>query len=336
MNQHKVSFRSRRSLFVAALLTVVVGASPMMMADSAAQTWPAKPIKLLVGFPAGGASDVMARLVADRLGQALGQTIIVDNRPGAAGTLAAATAARSAPDGYTLLLASPTAITLAPSTMADRIQYNPAKDLVPVTQVARYPLFLIANPALGVKNVPDFLQMARRDPGKINFASFGLNTSGGLATEMVKLLAKVDVTHVPFNGSAPAIQALLGGHVDLMFDTAVTALPLIKSGKVVVLAISSAQRTGLAKDLPTFAEAVPGFEADSWVGLMAPAGTSPEFVARLQKEVAKFVIAPDVQDRFSTLGAEAVASTPQDFAQFLRDETARYARLVKEANLKIE
>ena len=301
-----------------------------------AQAWPSKPLKLLVGFPAGGASDVMARLIADRLGQALGQPVVVDNRPGAAGTLAASTAARSAPDGYTLLLASPTAITLAPSTMADRINYNPAKDLVPITQVAHYPLFLIANPALGVKTVPALLDKARAQPGKINFASFGANTSGGLATEMIKLMAKVDVLHVPFNGSAPAIQALLGGNVDLMFDTAVTALPLIKSGKVVVLGVSSARRTRLAPELPTVAEAIPGFEADSWNGLMAPAGTPPEVVDRIQKEVARFVATAEVTERFANLGADGVGSTPAAFAQFLRDETSRYARLVKEANLKIE
>lgn len=326
----------RRSISSFALSLALAALVPFAATPAAAQGWPSKPIRLLVGFPAGGASDVMARLVADRLGQALGQSIIVDNRPGAAGTLAASTAARSPGDGYTLLLASPTAITLAPTTMADRIQYSPTKDLIPISQVARYPLFLITNPSLGVKSVPELLQKARQQPGKINFASFGLNTSGGLATEMVKLLAKVDLTHVPFNGSAPAIQALLGGHVDLMFDTAVTALPLIKNGKVVVLAVSSAKRTSLAGELPTFGETVAGFEADSWVGLMAPAGTDPGFVGRIQQEVAKFVVTKDVQERFSALGAEAVASTPEEFTQFIRDETARYARLIKEANLKLE
>jgi tripartite-type tricarboxylate transporter receptor subunit TctC len=184
--------------------------------------------------------------------------------------------------------------------------------------------------------VPALLDKARAQPGKINFASFGANTSGGLATEMIKLMARVDVLHVPFNGSAPAIQALLGGNVDLMFDTAVTALPLIKSGKVVVLGVSSAKRTRLAPELPTVGEAIPGFEADSWNGLMAPTGTPPEIVDRIQREVAKFVVTPDVTERFANLGADGVGSTPKDFAAYLRDETSRYARLVKEANLKIE
>jgi tripartite-type tricarboxylate transporter receptor subunit TctC len=336
MTRQDPRYPMRRSLLVAATMMVSLLLAPPAIRPATAQAWPTKPIKLLVGFPAGGASDVMARLIADRLGQALGQPVVVDNRPGAAGTLAASTVARAAPDGYTLLLASPTAITLAPSTMADRINYQPGKDLVPITQVARYPLFLIANPALGVKTVPALLEKARAMPGKLNFASFGANTSGGLGTEMIKLLARVDVLHVPFNGSAPAIQALLGGNVDLMFDTAVTALPLIKSGKVVVLAVSSAQRTRLATDLPTVAEAIPGFEADSWIGVMAPAGTAAEIVNRVQLEVARFVATPDTIERFSGLGADAVASTPVDFARFLRDETARYAKLVKEANLKIE
>lgn len=328
--------RSRRALAVAAATVAALALYAPGFNHASAQAWPNRPVKILVGFPAGGASDVMARFVADRLSRALGQPFVVDNRPGAAGTLAASLAAHATPDGYTLLLASPTAITLAPATMADRINYNPAKDLLPISQVARYPLFLIANPALGVKSVPALLDRARAQPGKLNFASFGANTSGGLATEMVKLLGKVDLLHVPFNGSAPAIQALLGGNVDLMFDTAVTALPLIGSGKVTVLAVSTARRTALAPDLPTVAEAIPGFEADSWVGLMAPAGTPPEVIERTAAEVARFVAAADVRERFTGLGADSVGSSPKDFAQFLREETQRYGRLVKEANLRID
>ncbi|MBK7791313.1 MAG: tripartite tricarboxylate transporter substrate binding protein [Betaproteobacteria bacterium] len=301
-----------------------------------APAWPDKPLKLLVGFPAGGASDLMARLVADRLGAALGQPVVVDNRPGAAGTLAASLAAKAAPDGYTLLLASPTAITLAPTTMAGKLSYDPVRDLAPITMVNRYPLILVANPQLGVKTFPEFLAKARAQPGKINFGSFGANTSGGLATEMIKLMGKVDVLHVPFNGGAPATQALLGGTVDLSFDTVVTALGNVKAGKLVPLAVSGAKRTTLAPDLPTVAETLPGFEADSWTGLMAPAGTPPPVIARIQSEVAKMLASPEIRERFAGMGAEGVGNRPEEFAAYLREETARYAKLVREANLKLD
>jgi tripartite-type tricarboxylate transporter receptor subunit TctC len=324
-----------RRLAIGALATLALAAiAPVAHAQDPA--WPAKPLKLLVGFPAGGASDLMARLVAERLGNALGQPVVVDNRPGAAGTLAASLAAKSAPDGYTLLLASPTAITLAPTTMAGRLQYDPVRDLVPITQVNRYPLILVAHPNLRVKTFPEFLDKARSQPGKLNFGSFGANTSGGLATEMIKLMAKVDVLHVPFNGGAPATQALLGNNVDLAFDTVVTALANVTAGKLVPLAVSSAKRTALAPELPTVAETLPGFEADSWTGLMAPAGTPPAIVARIQAEVATMLATPDMKERFAKMGAEAVASRPVDFASYLAAETARYARLVREANLKLE
>jgi tripartite-type tricarboxylate transporter receptor subunit TctC len=202
--------------------------------------------------------------------------------------------------------------------------------------VNRYPLILIASPTLGVKTFPEFLAKARAQPGKINFGSFGANTSGGLATEMIKLMAKIDVAHIPYNGGAPAMQALLGGHIDLFFDTVVTALQNVKAGKVVPLAVSGAKRTSLAPDLPTVAETLPGFEADSWTGLMVPAGTPPEVVARLQAEVAKMLASSDVKEKFATMGAEGVGNSPAEFAKYLAEETARYAKLVKEANLKLE
>ncbi len=331
---HTPSSRPRRRFARALCAAAALAAAPVALAQGPA--WPDRPIKLMVGFPAGGASDLMARLVAERLGAALGQPVVVDNRPGAAGTLAASLVAKSPGDGYTLVLASPSAITLAPTTMAGKINYDPAKDLVPVTQVNRYPLILLATPAMGVKTFAEFLAKARANPGKINFGSFGPNTSGGLATEMLKLMAKVDVLHVPFNGGAPLNQALLGGTVDLAFDVMVTGLTNVKAGKLVPLAVSSAKRTSLAPELPTVAEFLPGFEADSWTGLMAPAGTPSAVVARLQQEVAKMLATQDLKDRFATMGAEGVGSTPADFAKMLADETERYARLVREANLKLE
>ncbi len=316
----------------------VLGASLALAATGArAQAWPSQPIKILVGFPAGGASDVMARLIAAKLSAGLGgHPVIVDNRPGAAGTLAASLTARAPADGYTLVLASPTAITLAPSTMQGKITYAPDKDLVPISMVARYPLFLVAHPQLGVKNAAEFVAKAKANPGKINFASFGTVTSGGLAVEQIKLMAGIDVLHVPFNGSAPALQALMGGNVDLMFDTAVTALPNIRAGKLVGLGVASPARSPLAPELPTVAEGVPGFEADSWNGLMAPVGTPQPVIARIQAEVARFVHDADVKERFATLGADPLGNKPAEFARFIQDETVRYARTVREARIKVE
>ncbi len=318
-------------------LGAAAGAAVLAPRANAQAAWPGgQPIKIMVGFPAGGASDVMARIIANKLSQGLGVPVVVDNRPGAAGTLAASLTAKAAPDGHTLLLASPTAITLAPSTLAGKISYAPDKDLAPVSMVAKYPLFLVAHPQLGVRNAAELLQKAKAAPGKLNFASFGPVTSGGLAVEQLKLKAGIDVLHVPFNGSAPALQALMGGNVDVMFDTAVTALPNIRAGKLVGLGVASPQRSPLAPDLPAVADAVPGFEADSWNGLMVPAGTPPQVVARLQAEVARFVRDADVKERFATLGADPVGNSTADFAQFLRAETAHYTRLVQEARIKVE
>jgi tripartite-type tricarboxylate transporter receptor subunit TctC len=317
----------------AAALTFAVALSAT---SAGAQNWPSQPIKFLVGFPAGGASDVMARLVAQKLGERLGVTVVIDNRPGAAGTLAASLAVQAPADGYTLLLGSPTAITLAPSTLAGKITYDPAKDLVPVSKVAHYPLFLVARNEFGVKSAAEFVAKAKAEPGKINFGSFGIVTSGGLAVEEVKIKAKVDVLHVPYNGSARALQALFGGEIDIMFDTAITALPNMRSGKLVGLGVASLERSPLAPDMPPVADAIPGFEADSWNGLMVKAGTPKAIVDRLQTEVAALVRDPEVVKKFATLGAVPVGNNAAEFAAFLREETDRYTKLVKAANIKVE
>ena len=327
------SFRRISRIAAVSAFAALMGLSS---AWSQTAAWPSRPIKILVGFPPGGASDVMARLIANKLGPALGGSVVVENRPGAAGTLAASLTARSPADGYTLLLASPTAITLAPSTMVGKINYDPAKDLLPISMVAKYPLFLVARPGLGVKNMAELVQKARKEPGKINFASFGTVTSGGLAVEQLKLMAGINVLHVPFNGSAPALQALMGDNVDLMFDTAVTAMPLIRSGRLIGLAVSSPGRSPMAPDLAPVADVVPGFEADSWNGLMAPAGTPAAIIEQIQAAIAKFVNDKDLTERFATLGADPVGNSTADFAKFLKAETIQYGRTVKEANIKVE
>jgi tripartite-type tricarboxylate transporter receptor subunit TctC len=329
-------FYTFKRIFRIAAVSAFAALMGMSSAWSQTAAWPSRPIKILVGFPPGGASDVMARLIANKLGPALGGSVVVENRPGAAGTLAASLTARSPADGYTLLLASPTAITLAPSTMVGKINYDPAKDLLPISMVAKYPLFLVARPGLGVKNMAELVQKARKEPGKINFASFGTVTSGGLAVEQLKLMAGINVLHVPFNGSAPALQALMGDNVDLMFDTAVTAMPLIRSGRLIGLAVSSPGRSPMAPELAPVADVVPSFEADSWNGLMAPAGTPAAIIEQIQAAIAKFVNDKDLTERFATLGADPVGNSTADFAKFLKAETIQYGRTVKEANIKVE
>lgn len=326
-------------VFHAVRATALALAVALSAASAGAQSpanWPTQPIKIMVGFPAGGASDVMARLVAQKLGERLGVSVIIDNRPGAAGTLAAALTVQAPADGYTLLLGSPTAITLAPSTLAGRIQYDPEKDLLPISKVAHYPLFLVARNEFGVKTAAEFVAKAKANPGKINFGSFGVVTSGGLAVEEVKLKAGVDVLHVPYNGSARALQAMFGGEIDIMFDTAITAMPNMRSGKLVGLGVASLERSPLAPDMPPVAEAIPGFEADSWNGLMARTGTPKPIIDRLQKEIAQLVRDPDIINRFATLGAVPIGNTTTEFAAFLREETDRYTKLVKAANIKVE
>ncbi len=298
--------------------------------------YPSKPIRIVVPFPAGGTTDILARAVALKLTETGGQPVVVDNRPGAGGNIGAELVAKSAPDGYTLLMGTVGTHAINPVLYA-KIPYDPQRDFAPVILVAGVPNVLVVNPALPVNSVQELIAYGKANPGKLNFASSGSGTSIHLSGELFKSMSGVPMTHVPYKGSAPALTDLLGGQVQLMFDNLPSALPHIKAGKLRALAVTGAQRAPALPDVPTVAEAgLPGFEASSWFGLLAPAGTPKDIIARLHAEVAKWLATPEARNRLAAQGANAVGNSPEEFAQFIATETVKWRRVVKESGAKIE
>jgi tripartite-type tricarboxylate transporter receptor subunit TctC len=314
-----------------------IGASLALVAAwASAQTYPAKPIRIVVPFPPGGATDILARDVAQKLSEAWGQQVIVDNRPGAGGNIGSELVAHSAPDGYTLEMGTVGTHAINASLYA-RMPYDHVKDFAPVILVAGVPNVLVVNPAVPANSVAELIAYAKANPGKLNFASSGNGTSIHLSGELFKVMAGVQMTHIPYKGSAPAMQDLLGGQVQLMFDNLPPSLPQIKAGKVRALAVTSLTRAPALPDVPTVAEAgLPGFEASSWFGILAPAGTPPAIVARLNAEIAKWLATPEAKEKLSKQGANAAGGTPEDFAKHIAAETAKWAKVVKDSGAKID
>ncbi|MEO8675947.1 MAG: tripartite tricarboxylate transporter substrate binding protein [Casimicrobiaceae bacterium] len=303
---------------------------------ASAQTYPAKPIRLVVPFPPGGATDILARDVAQKLTEAWGQQVIVDNRPGAGGNIGSELVAKAAPDGYTLEMGTVGTHAINASLYA-KMPYDHVKDFAPVILVAGVPNVLVVNPALPANSVAELIAYAKANPGKLNFASSGNGTSIHLSGELFKFMAGVQMTHVPYKGSAPALQDLLGGQVQLMFDNLPPSLPQIKAGKLRALAVTSLTRAPALPDVPTMAEAgLPGFEASSWFGVLAPAGTPPAIVTKLNAEIAKWLATPEAKERLSKQGANAAGGTPEDFAKHIAAETAKWAKVVKDSGAKID
>jgi len=304
--------------------------------DTCAQTYPTKPVRILVPFPPGGPADALARLVGDRLSQAFGQPFVVENKPGAGGNIGMEQGAKAAPDGYTLTLAPTGNLTIAPS-LYSKLPYDPAKDYAPITVIASVPNVLIVNPGVPAKSLAELIALAKAKPGTLNYASPGNGSGPHLAGELLKSMAGIDIVHVPFNGVGPATTAVLAGDVQLFFAQSSAALPHVKTGKVVALGVASPRRIAAAPDLPTIAESgLPGFEVTSWYALVAPAGTPPVIVDRLHAEIAKALAAPDVREKIATLGAEPVGNTPAEFAAMQRTEAARWAKLAREANIRAD
>ncbi len=298
--------------------------------------YPTKPIRLVVPFPPGGATDILARNVAQKLTEAWGQQVIVDNRPGAGGNIGSELVAKSAPDGYTLVMGTVGTHAINASLYA-KMPYDHVKDFVPVILVAGVPNVLVVNPSVPVNSVAELIAYAKANPGKLNFASSGNGTSIHLSGELFKVMAGVQITHIPYKGSAPALQDLLGGQVQLMFDNLPPSLPLIKAGKLRALAVTSATRAAALPDVPTMAEAgLPGFEASSWFGVLAPAGTPPAIVAKLNAEIGKWLASPDAKEKLLAQGANAAGGTPEDFAKHIQAETAKWAKVVKESGAKVD
>src|SRR5262249_14792135 len=301
-----------------------------------AQSYPSKPIRLIVPFAAGGGNDNIARLVGKRLNESLGQPLVIDNLPGAGGVLGAELAAKSAPDGYTLFLGGVGSHAVNPN-LIEKLSYDPIRDFAPVILLARAPLILVVHPSVPAPTFAEFVAYARKNPGKLNFASNGNGSSAQLAAVMFDSMAGADMVHVPYRGLAPALTDLLSGQVQLMFSSVVAILPHIKAGKLRALAVTGEKRLTSLPDVPTVAESgFPRFEASSWYGILAPAGTPREIVTRLNTEFRKALEQPEVRKTLLGDGAEPVGGTPEEFAAFIRSEKERMGKLIRDAKIRLE
>jgi tripartite-type tricarboxylate transporter receptor subunit TctC len=324
---------TRRAVVRLGLLALATGA--LAVPGTAAAAYPDKPIRLIVPFPPGGATDVIGRVMAMRLTTALGQSVIVDNRGGASGNIGADAVAKAAPDGYTLLLGAVTSHSINATLEKATIKYNFEKDLVPVAIVGSVPLVFVVHPSVPVKTLKELIAYAKSKPGELSFASSGAGGPQRLAGEMFKRAAGVDMMHVPYKGSGPAMTDLIGGQVLTMVETVPAALPHIKAGKLRPLAVTTAQRISMLPDVPTAGEAgLPGFEVGSLFGILAPAGTPREIVARLNTEVLKLLALPEVKEQLLAQGAYAMSTTPEQAAARIHQEVEMWAGVIREANVK--
>ena len=323
-------------------LVLAAGASLLpTFGVSAQDTWPSKPVRIVVPFAPGGTTDILARAIAPELQQAFGQTFLVDNKPGAGGNIGADTVAKSAPDGLTLLMGTVGTHAINQS-LYPKLPYDPIKDFAPITLVAGVPNVLVMNPAraeaYGITDVPSLIRYAKAHPGKLNMASSGNGTSIHLSGELFKAMTGTYLLHFPYRGSGPAMLDLVGGTMDLMFDNLPSAMPHIKAGKLKALAVTTAERSAALPDVPTIAEAGPvkGFDASSWFGLLAPAGTPPDIVNRIQQASAKALASPTVKERLLSQGAIPGGNTPQAFAAYIAAETKKWAAVVKQSGAKVD
>ncbi len=303
-------------------------------ADVPAQTWPAKPVRIVVPFTPGGGLDIQARMFAKKFYETLGQTCVVDNRTGAGGLIGAEAVARAAPDGYTILFSS--ASLAVNVSLYKKLAFDPVKDLDPVSWVSSVPLVLTVHPSVPVRSVPELVALAKKRAGQFNASSNGVGTTSHLSIEMLKQYAGVAVTHVPYKGGGPATTAVLSGEVDMAFVPLLSAQPFMKSGKVRVLAVTTAKRSSALPNVPTMKSFYPEFESDNWYAFFVPAGTPQEIVIRLNSEILKALKAPDIIDYMSHDGADPVGSTPAELAAHYRSEVVRYAKLIKAANIQPE
>ena len=318
------------TVVVQGALTVVMAASGMALA----QGFPNRPIRIVVPYPAGGATDQMARIVQLPLQEILGQTVIIDNRAGAGGAIGTEAVARSAPDGYTLVFGNS-----GPNSMGPAIKktpYDPIKDLAPISYVTVLPLYLAVHPSMPVSNTRELLALVKANPGKYNYGSVGIGSASHLIGEYFNFVTGMKMTHIPYKGGAPAMLGFIGGEVQVMFMTGLDGLPHARAGKLKILAIATDKPTDLAPGVSTVAEAVPGFNGTVWFGLLAPAGTPADVVAKLNGAVAQAVTRPNVKKALNDLSADAVSNTPEEFARAIAAELAQWTKLVKESGAKFE
>jgi tripartite-type tricarboxylate transporter receptor subunit TctC len=301
-----------------------------------AQSYPARPVRIIVPFAAGGGTDIVARTVGAKLGEGLGQTVIVDNRAGAAGTIGTELAAKSAPDGYTLLMGSNGPLAIGPGLHA-KLPYDPLRDFAPVALITTMPFLMVVHPSLPVRSVKALVALAKARPGQLNYASPGSGSSTHLAMELFKSMAGVDIVHVPYKGVAPAATDLISGQVQMMSGDLNTLMPHVKSGKMRPLAVTGAARSALLPDMPTLNEAgVPGYEASGWFGMLAPAATPREIVRRLNGEIVKTLASVELRKRLAGLGGEVAGGTPERFAAHLRQEITKWSKVIRSIGLNAE
>ena len=316
------------------VVACVIASSLIIATAALAQTYPAKPIRWIIPYPAGGGSDFFGRTVTARLSEQLGQMIIIENRPGAATIIGAQEAAKSPPDGYTVLQGDSPTFAVNPS-IYKALPYDPQKDFATVTLTARFAMLLVVNPAvLKVNSVKEFIDFARKESGKLSYASVGTGTAHHLAMELFRQQAGIELIHVPYKGAAPAVQDLIAGHIPTMFLDMATAAPHLKSGKIKALGVAADKRIANLPEVPTIQEAgVPGFEAWAWQGIVVPAGTPREAIAKLNAEYKKAIEAPAVRQKLIDAGIEPLHSTPEQMAAYIKSETAKWAKVVKQANI---
>ena len=316
---------------------LAAGAALAMLASSSfAQAWPSKPIKYVVPFAPGGTTDILGRTIAEKLSVALGQPVVIENKPGAGGGVGAEMVAKSPPDGYTIMGGTISTHAINAS-LYKNLGYDPVRDFAPITLIARVPNMLVINPALPAKDVKELIALLKANPGKYSFASSGNGTSQHLSGELFKTMTGVDMQHIPYKGSPPALADVVGGQVAMTFDNITTAWPLAKGGKLRAIAVTTAARSSIAPEIPTLAEAgLVGYEVGSWQGVFAPAGTPPEIVKRLNTEIVRIINSPDVREKLAALGAEPAPNSPEEFAALVKADVAKWADVVKKSGAKVD
>jgi len=307
----------------------------LLAAANVQAQWPTKPVKVVVPFPAGGPTDVLTRALSDKLTAALGQPVVVENKPGAGGSIGADFVAKSAPDGYTLVMATSSTHSVGP--YLTKVPYDPQKDFTPVIFVGRAANILLVSPVAGVNNVRELIEYARRNPGKVNYATSGIGSVAHLTSEMFASMAGVKLTHVPYKGLQLSIPDLMSGQVTMVFDSILTGKPHVEGKRLKGIAVSSAERSSLVPDIPTVAESgLPGFQSSVWFGLLGPAGTPPAVVERVNAEMNRILRDAAIQERFATLGFESAGGTPAEFAATIAAESAKWSKVIRETNVKAE
>ena len=325
---------TRKQFFTSLVGLAIAAAGSTAWAQTAA--WPNKPIRLVVTFPAGGSSDAAARIVAPKLAERLGQAVTVDNKPGAGGGLGLDLVAKSAADGYTIVLASAGGLTANPS-LYPNLSYSPSRDFAPITLFGTSPFVLVANPALPANTAKELLALAKTQVGKLSYASGGNGTAMHLAGELLKSMTDSDILHVPYRGSAPAVVAVMAGDTSLAIADIASIQPLLKSGRFKVIGVMGKERSALAPDMPTLAESgVPGYDAAGWFGILAPAGTPPAVLTRLNAEITAVLRLPEIRERFAAAALEPLPSTPDYMAQLMRTEAIKWAKVIKDSGAKVD